>query len=36
MQRRQLGPDGLAVPEIGLGCWQLGGGWSNAWNDDIA
>jgi len=36
MQRRQLGPDGLAVPEIGLGCWQLGGGWSNDWNDDIA
>jgi len=36
MQRRQLGPDGLVVPEIGLGCWQLGGGWSNAWNDDIA
>ena len=36
MQRRQLGPDGLVVPEIGLGCWQLGGGWSNAWDDDIA
>jgi aryl-alcohol dehydrogenase-like predicted oxidoreductase len=36
MQRRQLGPDGLTVPEIGLGCWQLGGGWSNDWNDDIA
>jgi aryl-alcohol dehydrogenase-like predicted oxidoreductase len=36
MQRRELGPDGLAVPEIGPGCWQLGGGWSNDWNDDIA
>ena len=36
MQRRQLGQDGLTVPEIGLGCWQLGGGWSNDWNDDIA
>jgi aryl-alcohol dehydrogenase-like predicted oxidoreductase len=36
MQRRQLGPDGLTVPEIGLGCWQLGGGWGNDWNDDIA
>ncbi|WP_322401927.1 aldo/keto reductase [Massilia luteola] len=36
MQRRQLGPDGLTVPEIGLGCWQLGGGWGNDWNDDVA
>lgn len=36
MQRRQLGQDGLTVPEIGLGCWQLGGGWSNDWNDGIA
>jgi len=24
------------VPEIGLGCWQLGGGWGNDWNDDVA
>jgi len=36
MQRRQLGPDGLAVTEIGLGCWQLGGGWGNDWDDAIA
>jgi aryl-alcohol dehydrogenase-like predicted oxidoreductase len=36
MQRRQLGPDGLTVPEIGLGCWQLGGGWGNDWNDEVA
>ena len=35
MQRRQLGPDGLTVPEIGQGCWQLGGGWRNDWNGDI-
>lgn len=34
MQQRTFG--GLTVPEIGLGCWQLGGGWSNEWNDDIA
>jgi aryl-alcohol dehydrogenase-like predicted oxidoreductase len=36
MQRRTLGRDGLTVPEIGLGCWQLGGGWSNDWDDGIA
>jgi aryl-alcohol dehydrogenase-like predicted oxidoreductase len=36
MQQRQMGPDGLTVPEIGLGCWQLGGGWGNDWNDDVA
>jgi len=36
MQLRKLGNDGLTVPEIGLGCWQLGGGWGNEWNDDIA
>jgi len=36
MEVRQLGSDGLRVPEIGLGCWQLGGGWSNDWNDAIA
>lgn len=36
MQQRTLGRDGLTVPEIGLGCWQLGGGWSNDWDDGIA
>lgn len=36
MQQRILGNSGLRVPEIGLGCWQLGGGWSNTWDDDIA
>lgn len=36
MQLRQLGNDGLAVPEIGLGSWQLGGGWGNAWDNTVA
>jgi aryl-alcohol dehydrogenase-like predicted oxidoreductase len=36
MQTRPLGPDGLTVPEIGLGCWQLGGGWGNTWDNAIA
>lgn len=36
MQKRPLGHDGLAVPEIGLGCWQLGGGWGDHWDNDVA
>jgi aryl-alcohol dehydrogenase-like predicted oxidoreductase len=36
MQSRRFGHDGLSVPEIGLGCWQLGGGWRDDWNDEIA
>lgn len=36
MQQRTFGRAGLTVPEIGLGCWQLGGGWGNAWDDDVA
>jgi aryl-alcohol dehydrogenase-like predicted oxidoreductase len=36
MKTRKLGSDGLTVPEIGLGCWQLGGGWGNTWDNDIA
>ena len=36
MQNRKFGRDGLTVPEIGLGCWQLGGGWRDDWNDDVA
>jgi aryl-alcohol dehydrogenase-like predicted oxidoreductase len=36
MKLRPLGTDGLTVPEIGLGCWQLGGGWGNDWDNDIA
>jgi aryl-alcohol dehydrogenase-like predicted oxidoreductase len=36
MQKRPLGHDGLTVPEIGLGCWQLGGGWGDHWDNDVA
>jgi len=36
MNLRQFGKSGLAVPEIGLGCWQLGGGWRDDWDDAIA
>ncbi len=36
MQLRELGSEGLTVTEIGLGCWQLGGGWGNDWNNDVA
>ena len=36
MNARPLGADGLRVPEVGLGCWQLGGGWGNDWNNDVA
>lgn len=36
MKQRTFGRIGLKVPEIGLGCWQLGGGWSNGWDDGIA
>ncbi|TWI67628.1 aryl-alcohol dehydrogenase-like predicted oxidoreductase [Pseudoduganella lurida] len=36
MQKRRLGQDGLSVPEIGLGCWQLGGGWGDHWDDAVA
>lgn len=36
MKQRPLGKDGLTVPEIGLGCWQLGGGWGNTWDNSIA
>ena len=35
MNSRKLGQD-LTVPEIGLGCWQLGGGWRDDWNNEIA
>jgi aryl-alcohol dehydrogenase-like predicted oxidoreductase len=31
-----LGPQGLEVTECGLGCWQLGGGWGNPWDDGTA
>ena len=36
MQSRQFGSDALNVPEIGLGCWQLGGGWGDHWDNDVA
>ena len=36
MQSRKFGHDGLTVPEIGLGCWQLGGGWGNEWDNNVA
>jgi aryl-alcohol dehydrogenase-like predicted oxidoreductase len=36
METRELGRDGLTVTEVGLGCWQLGGGWGNPWDDAIA
>jgi aryl-alcohol dehydrogenase-like predicted oxidoreductase len=36
MKLRNLGNDGLKVPEIGIGCWQLGGGWGNDWDNGIA
>lgn len=36
MQQRTWSRAGLRVPEIGLGCWQLGGGWNNHWDDDVA
>jgi aryl-alcohol dehydrogenase-like predicted oxidoreductase len=36
METRKLGSDGLTVTEVGLGCWQLGGGWGNPWDDAIA
>jgi len=36
MNLRQFGNTGLAVPEIGLGCWQLGGGWRDDWDDAVA
>ncbi|NRR33303.1 aldo/keto reductase [Oxalobacteraceae bacterium] len=36
MHMRKLGRDGLRVTEIGLGCWQLGGGWGKEWDDEVA
>jgi aryl-alcohol dehydrogenase-like predicted oxidoreductase len=36
METRKLGSDGLTVTAVGLGCWQLGGGWGNPWDDAIA
>jgi aryl-alcohol dehydrogenase-like predicted oxidoreductase len=36
MQERRFGTDGPPVPEIGLGCWQLGGGWRDDWDNGVA
>jgi aryl-alcohol dehydrogenase-like predicted oxidoreductase len=36
VKSRKLGAEGLEVTECGLGCWQLGGGWGNPWDDAIA
>jgi aryl-alcohol dehydrogenase-like predicted oxidoreductase len=37
MNERNLGSQGPRVPECGLGCWQIGGGWGAAhWDNGIA
>lgn len=36
MNERKFGRDGVTVPEIGLGCWQLGGGWRDDWDNEVA
>jgi aryl-alcohol dehydrogenase-like predicted oxidoreductase len=36
MKIRKLGNGGIATGEIGLGCWQLGGGWGDPVETDTA
>lgn len=36
MKTRALGNQGQQATEVGLGCWQIGGGWGAPWSDDIA
>jgi aryl-alcohol dehydrogenase-like predicted oxidoreductase len=36
VRERMLGAGGFEVTECGLGCWQLGGGWGNPWDDAVA
>ena len=36
MNTRPLGTHGLRATEVGLGCWQIGGGWGAPWSDAIA
>jgi hypothetical protein len=36
MQKRLFGSTGARVSEVGLGCWQLGGGEWGEVSDDLA
>ncbi len=36
MNIRTLPNHGFSWTEIGLGCWQLGGGWGKPWDDGVA
>lgn len=36
MNTRSLPNQHFSWTEIGLGCWQLGGGWGKPWSDDVA
>ena len=36
MKTRNLSVTGPEVTECGLGCWQIGGGWGNPWDDAVA
>lgn len=36
MKTRSLGNRGLQATEVGLGCWQIGGGWGAPWSDATA
>ncbi|MDG5767561.1 aldo/keto reductase [Balneolales bacterium ANBcel1] len=36
MKKRNLSQNGPEITECGLGCWQLGGGWGQPWDDAVA
>lgn len=36
MNTRKIPKHNFSWTEIGLGCWQLGGGWGRPWDDDVA
>ncbi|MBD3346562.1 MAG: aldo/keto reductase [Chitinivibrionales bacterium] len=36
MKTGKLGTHGPKITECGLGCWQLGGGWGNPWDNAVA